>query len=85
MQSRVQQACSEEAPPYTCPTFSQLTEMAEAFAKMKYQDGSRAFVTYAPSGVLASMVHGAFQLMSLPCSMVLRSLLRDSESAHNDG
>lgn len=40
VQSRVQQACSEEAPPYTCPTFSQLTEMAEAFAKMKYQDFS---------------------------------------------
>ncbi|CAK0850711.1 unnamed protein product [Prorocentrum cordatum] len=39
-QVRVQQASAGTAPPGSCPTFPQLTELAEAFARLKLQDYS---------------------------------------------
>lgn len=40
LQVRVQQASEGQAPPWTCPTFDQLTLIASAFAHLKFQDYS---------------------------------------------
>lgn len=40
VQVRVQQSSEDQAPPGSCPSFTQLVEIAEAFARLKLQDYS---------------------------------------------
>mmetsp|Transcript_18140 Transcript_18140/g.50422 ORF Transcript_18140/g.50422 Transcript_18140/m.50422 type:complete len:609 (+) Transcript_18140:147-1973(+) len=52
LQVRAQQSAEGQAPPWSCPTFSQLTEVAEAFARLKFQDYSYAELCAEQAAIL---------------------------------